>query len=109
MIDGFFSYVIIGCLIVLAVCIVFALIRGISGKGVTNRIVAANMIGTMATVAIILLSILLGEKGLLDVSLLYAMLSFLAVVVLCKVYLGVYKEKHVKEDIENQGVKEEKK
>lgn len=109
MTDSFFGYVIVGCLIVLALCIVLTLIRAITGKGVTDRIVAANMIGTMAVVAIIMLSIYLSESGLLDVSLIYAMLSFLAVVVLCKVYLGVYKEKKVKENLEKQTKEEEEK
>lgn len=99
---GWFGYLMIACLLVLALCIILVLIKGIVGHGVTERIVAVNMIGTMAMVIIIILSIYLEETGLLDVSLLYALLSFLAVIVLCKVYLGVYKERRIRENIEKQ-------
>ena len=40
-----------------------------------------------------ILALKLAEGYLADVALIYAMLSFLAVVVLSKIYLGVYLEK----------------
>ena len=40
----------------------------------------------------------LGEAYLADIALIYAMISFLSVVVLCKVYTGIYRERqHEKE------------
>ena len=51
----------------------------------TDRIVAINMIGTMTTVIIGILSAYLGETSLVDVSLVYSLLGFLAVVVMCHV------------------------
>ena len=40
----------------------------------------------------------LGEAYLADIALIYAMISFLSVVVLCKVYTGIYRErKHEQE------------
>ena len=51
------------------------------------------MMGTMVMVMIAVLSLLLREGYLVDICLIYAMVSFLAVIVISKVYLGVYKEK----------------
>lgn len=65
------------------VCVVF--IRAIRGPRFTDRIVAINMIGTMTTAIICILSAYLNEVWLIDVSLVYTLLSFLAVVIICHV------------------------
>lgn len=101
-----------GAVVVLAILIFCCLIRVIRGPKIVDRIVAVNMIGTMTIMMIAILSVRMKESYLLDVSLIYAMLSFLAVVVLTKVYLGVYQERMEKrgkqlEDLKKQG-KEEK-
>ena len=76
-------------MIVLALLIICCLIRVIRGPKIVDRIIAVNMIGTMTIIIIAILSVLMKESYLLDVSLIYAMISFLAVVVLSKVYLGI--------------------
>jgi multicomponent Na+:H+ antiporter subunit F len=81
------------CMIMMAFLIVGCLIRAIKGPRLTDRIVSGNMIGTMTIITIALLSVALGESYLLDVCLIYAMVSFIAVVVLTKVYMGVYRER----------------
>jgi multicomponent Na+:H+ antiporter subunit F len=50
------------------------------------------MMGTMVMVMIAVLALMLNEGYLVDVGLIYAMISFLAVVVLSKVYIGIYEE-----------------
>lgn len=82
-----------GVVIVLALLILCCLIRVIRGPKIVDRIIAVNMIGTMTIMIIAVLSVLMKESYLLDVCLIYAMISFLAVVVLSKVYLGVYRER----------------
>ena len=72
--------------------------RAIKGPKITDRIVAVNMIGTLTIIIICILAVYLKESYLVDVALVYAMISFLAVVVLCKVYTGVYLEKKKKEE-----------
>ncbi len=67
----------------IGICIVF--VRAIKGPRFTDRIVAINMIGTMTTASICILSIYLNEVCLIDVSLVYTLLSFLAVVIICHV------------------------
>ena len=77
-------------LVVLAVMLVLCLIRAIIGPRIADRLVAVNMIGTMVMVIISILAVIMQEGYLVDICLIYAMISFLAVVVLTKVYTGVY-------------------
>ena len=85
-------------LIVLAVMVILCLIRAIIGPRMADRLVAVNMIGTMVMVSICILAVIMQEDYLVDICLIYAMISFLAIVVLTKVYTGVYmKEKDEKE------------
>lgn len=87
-----------GALIFLAIALVLCLVRAIIGPRVADRLVAVNMMGTMIMVIIGILSVKMQEGYLVDICLIYAMISFLAVVVLTKVYTGVYVEKKEKEE-----------
>ena len=87
-------------MVCIAVLIVACLIRSVLGPRVADRVVAVNSIGTMTIVIIALLSVMLEEAYLLDVCLIYAMISFVAVVVLTKIYTGVYREEKSEEDSE---------
>jgi multicomponent Na+:H+ antiporter subunit F len=91
-------------LIFLAVMMILCLIRAIIGPKVADRIVAVNMMGTMVMVIIAILALLLEEGYLADICLIYAMISFLAVIVLTKVYMGVYLEKKEKGKEKDDGV-----
>lgn len=89
-----FSVLGIVCMIILGILICFCLARAIKGPSIADRIVGINMIGTMTIMIIAILACVKKNEGyLIDVSLIYAMISFLAVVVLTKVYMGVYNEK----------------
>ena len=99
--DTFFLNILNICICILGLCMVFVLIRAIKGPRLADRIVAVNMIGTMTDVIIIMLSIVLDEAWLIDVAILYTLISFLAVIVLTKVYMGVYKERTL-EDTETE-------
>ena len=94
--DKAYSILFAGVLIVLALLVILCLIRAIIGPRIADRIVAVNMMGTMVNVMIAILSLLLGEGYLADICIIYAMISFLAVIVLTKVYMGVYMEKKQK-------------
>ena len=87
-----------GALIFLAIALVLCLVRAIIGQRIADRLVAVNMMGTMIMVIIGILSVKMKEGYLVDICLIYAMISFLAVVVLTKVYTGVYVEKKEKEE-----------
>lgn len=93
-------------IIVLALLFFVCLVRAVKGPRVADRLVAVNMVGTMVMVMIAVLSMYLGEDYLLDICLIYAMVSFLAVIVLTKVYIGIYEEQHL--ESEDVGTAEEK-
>ena len=82
-----------GGLLVLAIAVFLCLVRSVQGPKIADRIVSVNMIGTMVIIAIAILSVYLEESYLADICLIYAMLSFLAVIVLTKVYMGAFFEK----------------
>ena len=84
-------------LILLAIMLFPCLIRAVRGPRIADRLVSVNMMGTMVMVMIAILALLLDEGYLVDICLLYAMISFLAVVVLSKVFIGIYEEKRHKE------------
>ncbi len=85
-------------LIILAVMLLLCLIRAVIGPRIADRLVSVNMMGTMIMCIIVILGIILEEGYLADIALIYAMISFLAVVVLTKVYTGVYlQQKDIKE------------
>lgn len=80
-------------LIILGIMLILCLFRAILGPRVADRVVAVNMMGTMVMVIIAILAYILQEAYLIDICILYAMISFLAVIVLTKIYTGVYREK----------------
>ena len=83
----------VGAMAVLVALAILALVRCIRGPRVSDRVMAVNMIGTLTIVVVAVLTVLLGEGYLADVALVYAMISFLSVIVLCKVYTGIYRER----------------
>lgn len=87
------TYFFLGILILLALLLFAMLLRAVKGPSIADRIVAVNMMGSVTIVMIAILSLLLGEAYLMDICLIYAMVSFLAVVVISKVYIGIYEEK----------------
>lgn len=90
----------IAALVILAVFLMLSLVRAIIGPRVADRIVAINMMGTQTLAIIAILAVMKQEGYLVDICLIYAMTSFLAVIVLSKVYMGVYRQR--KEGKENE-------
>ena len=70
--------------------------RAIIGPRIADRLIAINMMGTSIVIIICVLSFVMSEGYLVDIAIIYVMLSFLAVVLLTKVYMGIYHEKHRK-------------
>ena len=95
-------------LILLSFMLLICLIRAVKGPRVADRLMAVNMMSTMVMVMISILALLLKEGYLVDLCLIYAMISFLAVVVISKVYIGIYEERQ--HDLKNQegGVTDER-
>ena len=87
-----YSSLFYGILSLLALMLVLCLIRAVIGPRIADRLVAVNMMGTMVMVIIALLAVVKDQGYLVDICLIYAMISFLAVVVLTRIYTGVYRE-----------------
>ena len=80
-------------LLLLGVALIAALIRAIRGPRTADRVVGVNMAGTLTIMALLLLSRLLEQDWLLDVALIYAMISFVAVVVLTRIFVTTHLER----------------
>ena len=83
---------------ILGVLLFPCLLRAIRGPRIADRVVGINMIGTIIIMMIAILSLMLEEGYLVDIAIIYAMLSFLAVVVLVKIYIGVYRSQKIEEE-----------
>lgn len=92
-----FSLFILICIVIISILTILCLVRAIVGPRLADRIMAVNMIGTMTIAVIMLLSALLRESSVLDVALIYAVISFVAVIVLSQIYVGLYHEKRLKD------------
>ena len=86
-------------LVVIGLLILACLVRAIRGPRIADRVIAANMTGTLIVITICILSFLMNEGYLVDIAMIYTMLSFLAVVLLTKVYMGIYREKRRQESL----------
>lgn len=83
---------------ILGVFLLACLVRAIMGPRIADRLIAINMMGTLIVIIVCILTFIMGESGLVDVAITYVMLSFLAVVLLTKIYMGVYHEKRRREE-----------
>ena len=73
------------------------LVRAGIGPRVTDRILSINMLGTMVICCIIILSARQEEPFLLDVALIYTMVSFLSVLILAATYIPSHASKSAME------------
>ena len=83
----------IGVLIVLAALIGLMVVRAIIGPRITDRILSINVLGTLVISAIAVLSRYLDEGYLLDVALIYTMISFVSVLIMASVYIPAVRRK----------------
>ena len=93
-------------IVVLAVlCVMFllCLLRLVLGPSVADRLLAVNMLGGIVTAAIALLGLLLEESYLLDISLIYGLISFLGVVILSQIYIGACRARNEKRKKREEG------
>ncbi|MBQ4431277.1 MAG: sodium:proton antiporter [Synergistaceae bacterium] len=78
------DFLLYGSAVFLSVTIFFCLMRAALGPRFSDRIIAANIIGTKIILLIAVLSMMIGESYLADICLIYAVISFLSVVVLAR-------------------------
>ena len=101
--SGAYEALFTGALLVLGALLFFCLLRAVLGPRVADRVVGVNMTGTIVIAMIAMLAWMLDEGYLIDIAIVYAMLSFLAVVLLVKIYIGVYRARKAKEEERRDG------
>lgn len=72
-------------MIILSILFFFCIARAIKGPRYTDRLIANNVICTTTVVFICILSVYLKEAALIDIALIYTLLSCLSGVVVCHV------------------------
>ena len=95
------SWVLSAGAVVLALLILATLVRAVLGPRFTDRIVAVNVISTLVLAELMLLSVWLREDFLVDIALVFALLSFLAVVVASR--LVIIRQRKRREDQRKKG------
>ncbi len=86
-IETAYQYLFTGAMVLLILLIGIMLVRAVIGPRITDRILSINMIGTMVISCILVLAVWLKEDFLTDVAIIYAMISFLAVLMLAATYI----------------------
>ena len=83
------------CMLVLLTVVIFGyFIRTVLGPHFADRILAVNSISTVVMLFISFIAVMQGENYIVDMALIYAVLGFVSVVILCKAYLrSHHKEK----------------
>lgn len=77
-------YLLTGSAVFISVTIFFCLLRTALGPRFTDRITAANIIGTKVIVLIAVMAMIIGEGYLVDICLIYAIINFMSVVVVSR-------------------------
>lgn len=93
MLEQAYSYLYIAVCICLGVAIITTLIRSITAKTIIGRFIGINMLTTIVLAVICILTLFLKEVYLPDIALIYALLSCIAVILLSKIYINLFKKK----------------
>ena len=81
------KYLLLSGMFFLSLTIFFVLFFAVRNPKITDKIVAINMIGVKIILLIVMVCFYIEEGALVDVALVYALLSFLATIVLSRFIL----------------------
>jgi multicomponent Na+:H+ antiporter subunit F len=76
-------YVVITIVILIAIAI--GLVRAFRGPTLYDRVLAANMIGTLTVLMVAVLGFMSGRPEFLDIALVYVLISFVSTIAVLKV------------------------
>lgn len=76
-------------IIFLSVTIMGCMYRAIKGPSAADRLIAINVIGTKTIILILMVSFILHENYFVDVALVYALISFIASIVIANYIEGL--------------------
>lgn len=92
MIEQAYSYLYIAVCICLGIAVIATLIRSITAKTIIGRFIGINMLTTIVLIVICILTLFLKEVYLPDIALIYVLLSCIAVILLSKIYINLFKK-----------------
>lgn len=99
--DKAYTILFTAALVILGIGLFVCLLRAVRGPSAADRVLSINMIGTITIALIAVISVLMDQGYLMDVAILYALLSFLSVVILSKIYVGIYRARREREGKSN--------
>ena len=73
---------------VILVAIALGLVRAFRGPTLYDRILAANMIGTLTVLMVAVLGFMSGRPEFLDIALVYVLISFVSTIAVLRVYIS---------------------
>jgi multicomponent Na+:H+ antiporter subunit F len=71
---------------VILVAIALGLVRAFRGPTLYDRVLAANMIGTLTVLMVAVLGFMAGRPEFLDIALVYVLISFVSTIAVLRVY-----------------------
>lgn len=88
-------------LVVLALCVLALLVYIIRSHLTVDRIIGINLIGTIVSIIICVLTRTFNESYLADIAIIYVVMSFIAVMMLCRIYINLYnrRKEEQKDDV----------
>jgi multicomponent Na+:H+ antiporter subunit F len=87
----------IAATIAILVVMIFAIIRGVMGPTLYDRILAVNMFGTKTVLLISLLGFVMGRPEFLDIAIVYALINFISVIAVLR-YSDIFEFKRRSQD-----------
>ena len=88
-----YHYLFWGALVFLGLGLLAVMVYIIRARLTVDRIIGINLIGTLVVIVICALTYLLGEDYLADIAVIYVVMSFIAVMMLCRIYINLYQRK----------------
>ena len=79
-------YIVITIVIMLAIAI--GLLRAFRGPTLFDRVMAANMVGTLTVLMVAVLGFMTGRPEFLDIALVYVLISFVSTIAVLRIYVG---------------------
>ena len=92
MLEQAYSYLYLAVFIGLGVAIIASLIRSITAKTIIGIFIVVNILTTIVLIVICILTLFLKESYLTDIALIYALISCIAVILLSKIYINLFKK-----------------
>ena len=72
--------------VVILVAIAVGLVRAFLGPTLYDRVLAANMVGTLTVLMVAVLGFMTGRPEFLDIALVYVLISFVSTIAVLRVY-----------------------